>query len=145
MKREDLLKSKEFWLIQIQNDLLGILEEHLIKENINRTQLAKNLKVTKGYISQVFNGDFDHKISKMVELSLASGNAPILSFVNINKFIKADSEDKIFDLMPMQRPKLMTYEKESFTLNEQTKKQDKTPYFPASMVSDNQQHFSIPL
>lgn len=113
MKRKELLKSKEYWLIQIQNDLLGVLEEYLKKENINRTQFAEKLKVTKGYISQIFNGDFDHKISKMVELSLASGKVPVLSFVDINQFIKEDENDKIFELIPMQRPKPVTYKNQS--------------------------------
>ena len=40
-------------------------------KKLNRSQLAKKLGVTKGYITQVLNGDFDHRISKLVDLSLA--------------------------------------------------------------------------
>ncbi len=108
MKREALLQTKEYWLIQIQNDLFEILETYMKRENINRTQLAERLNVTKGYISQIFNGDFDHKISKLVDLSLFAGKVPILSFVDIDYFINEDSKDKVFDLIPMKRAKPMT-------------------------------------
>lgn len=47
---------------------------------INRTELAKRLGVSKGYISQVLNGDFDHRISKLVELALFIGYYPHITF-----------------------------------------------------------------
>lgn len=96
MKRADLLKSKEYWLVQIQNDLFSVIESYMKKENLNRTQLAEKLKVTKSYITQVLNGDFDHKISKLIEFSLASGKAPVLSFVDLDKYIKEDDENNSY-------------------------------------------------
>ena len=42
----------------------------------NRTQLAEHLGVTKGYVTQLLNGDYDHKLSKLVELSLKCGYVP---------------------------------------------------------------------
>ncbi len=40
------------------------------KENLTRTKLAEKLHVTKGYVTQVLNGNFDHKLSKLIELAL---------------------------------------------------------------------------
>jgi transcriptional regulator with XRE-family HTH domain len=51
------------------------------REGINRTQLAEHLGVSKGYVSQLLNGNFDHKISKLVELALAIGLCPKLELV----------------------------------------------------------------
>jgi transcriptional regulator with XRE-family HTH domain len=94
MKREDLFRHKEYWVVQIQNDLYGIIEEYMKKNGINRTQLAEKLNVTKGYITQILSGDFDHKVSKLVELALASGKAPVLHFVDLEKYIKDDAAGK---------------------------------------------------
>lgn len=84
MKREDLLKSKEYWLSKIQIDLFNQVENYLVNNHLNRTQLAEKLGVSKGYISQVLNGDADHRLSKLVELSLAVGVAPQITFTDLN-------------------------------------------------------------
>lgn len=47
---------------------------------MNKAQLAEHLGCSRGYVTQLLNGDFDHKISKLVELSLAIGMAPSVSF-----------------------------------------------------------------
>lgn len=140
MKREDLLKSKEYWLAQIQNDLFVAMETYMKSKRLNRTKLAEKLGVTKGYITQIFNGDFDHKISKLVELSLISGKAPFLSFVDMDKYIKEDKDDKTFELIPMKRPKLITY-----TLPEKEKRENDHQFIAASIVSNNSQIFSASL
>ena len=113
MKREDLLKSKEYWIVQIQNDLFGVMEEFMKREKLNRTQLAGKLGVSKGYITQIFNGDFDHKLSKLVELSLASGKAPILHFVDVDTLVKYDKENKIYELVTMVKADPTKYSKKN--------------------------------
>ena len=89
--REELLKSKEYWLVNIQNELFNLVDEYLEDNNINSTQFAEKLGVTKGYISQILNGDFNHRISKLVELSLAIGKAPKINFIDIEKYIDEDN------------------------------------------------------
>jgi transcriptional regulator with XRE-family HTH domain len=111
MKRKELLKSKEYWMVQIQNDLFGAIEKYMKSKNINRTKLAETLGVSKGYITQILNGDFDHKLSKLVELSLASNAAPILNFTNLDKFIDDDANDKCYELMSLPRPKFVIFTK----------------------------------
>lgn len=92
MEREELLKSKEYWLTKIQFDLFSMMDDYKSKHHINQTELGKILGVTKGYISQVMKGDYDHRISKMVELSLAFGKAPIIRFEDLSEYIKADEK-----------------------------------------------------
>src|ERR1700744_615419 len=94
MKRSELLKSKEYWLVNMQNSLFNVMEGYMKKKKLNRTGLANDLKVTKGYVTQILNGDFDHKISKFVDLSLACGKVPIVSFLDLEKYIKDDANDK---------------------------------------------------
>ena len=70
MERKDLLTSAGYWIAKAQIDLHNCAEEFMSKNQMNRTQMAKHLGVSKGYVSQILNGDYDHKLSKFVELSL---------------------------------------------------------------------------
>lgn len=80
MKREELLQSPEYWTTKAQLDLYFKVEEYLKDKKINRTDLARELGVSKSYISQVLNGDFDHRLSKLVELALHCGYKPIINY-----------------------------------------------------------------
>lgn len=90
MTRAEFLSSKGYWLSTIQLNLYAQLEEYMKENNLNRTQLAEKLGVTKGYVSQVLNGDFDHKISKLVDLALLMGKAPQITYKNLNQIIRDD-------------------------------------------------------
>lgn len=92
MDRKQLLNSKEYWLSKIQIDLFNQVSDYLEKNNMNRSELAKKLGVTKGYVSQILNGDSDHRLSKMVELSLAIGLIPDLRFKNLEEYLKTDEK-----------------------------------------------------
>lgn len=92
MNRKQLLSSKEYWLSKIQIDLFNQVSDYLEKNNMNRSELAKKLGVTKGYVSQILNGDSDHRLSKIVELSLAIGLIPDLRFKNLEEYLKTDEK-----------------------------------------------------
>ncbi|MDP4285081.1 MAG: helix-turn-helix transcriptional regulator [Bacteroidota bacterium] len=91
MKRDKVLRSPNYWLVQWQNDLYGVINKYMKNKNINRSQLAKELHVTKGYVTQILNGDFNHKINKLIELSLACGKIPIVNYIDLENYIKEDA------------------------------------------------------
>jgi transcriptional regulator with XRE-family HTH domain len=91
MKRQELLKNTGYWTSKIQFELYDELLDYMDKNNLNKSQFAKKLGVSKGYISQILNGDFNHKISKLVELSLAIGKIPKIDFINADEFIEEDA------------------------------------------------------
>ncbi len=66
MERKELLKQETYWLAKIQLDLYGQIENYLAVNNISKTAFAQQLGVSKGYVSQVLNGDFDHKLSRLM-------------------------------------------------------------------------------
>lgn len=113
MTRRDLLNSRAYVTSGIQLKLLNLIEEYMKEKKITRTELAKELKVSKGYITQILNADYDHKISKLVDLALSVNKMPLINFVDLERFIREDANDKIYELFPMQRPKRVTYEKSS--------------------------------
>lgn len=94
MDRKQLLSSKEYWLSKIQIELFNQVSNYLENNNMNRSELAKELGVTKGYVSQILNGDADHRISKIVELSLAIGLVPDIKFRDLAEYLKTDERCK---------------------------------------------------
>lgn len=93
--RRDLLKSREFWLTKIQMSLYSEIENYLKTNDLNKSQFAKKIGVSKSYVSQVLNGDFDHKLSKLIDLSLAIGKVPVVNFENLEKCILMDELDSL--------------------------------------------------
>lgn len=89
--RKELLSSKEYWLVNFQNTLFEQVEKYLEDHDISKSDFAKKLGVSKGYISQIMNGSFDHKVSKLIELSLAIEKAPVLKLENLSEYISADA------------------------------------------------------
>lgn len=83
----ELAFSREYWLTKIQNELYASVEQFLEQKGWTRTQFADHLGVTKGYVSQVLNGDFDHKLSKLIDLSLAVGVVPNIKFQEAEQYI----------------------------------------------------------
>ena len=78
---KELRSTPEYWTTRIQLDLYNHLQNYMTENGLNRTQLAQKLGVTKGYVTKILNGDFDHRLSKLVELSLAIGFIPKIDFI----------------------------------------------------------------
>lgn len=96
MTRNELVSSREYWISKIQLDLFNQIENYMTQHQLSRTQLAEKLGVTKGYVSQILNGDFDHKISKLVELALAIGLVPMVQYKPLKEvlFENKDAENE---------------------------------------------------
>lgn len=119
MNRKELLSSKEYWIAKIQIDLYNQVTNYLESNNINRSELAKRLGVTRGYVSQVLNGESNHRISKLVELSLAIGVVPDIKFKNMAEYLETDekcvnkSDQELMDSLTMIHNRgYMSYKKE---------------------------------
>ncbi|MBP8944807.1 MAG: helix-turn-helix transcriptional regulator [Paludibacteraceae bacterium] len=91
MKREELIQSKEYWITKIQIDLFNEVEAYMKANNLTRAQFAEKLGVSKGYVSQILNGEADHRISKLVELALSIGLVPSVSFEKIEDLLRRDN------------------------------------------------------
>lgn len=123
MKREELLKNKGYWISKIQIDLYNQLKNYMTEKNINQSKLAKELGVSKGYVSQVLNGDFNHRISTLVELSLAINKVPEISFKDLDQFISKDVDGfkpltwHVF-INPSDTSKIETFEESELTTGE---------------------------
>ena len=101
MEREELLKSEGYWTAKLQIDLYRELETFMERNKMNCTQLAKHLGCSKSYVSQLLNGNFDHKVSKLVKLAIAIGKAPVIEFKDIESFAAESTTPAI---RPCQSP-----------------------------------------
>jgi transcriptional regulator with XRE-family HTH domain len=54
---------------------------------MNQTKFVEKLGVTKGYVSQVMNGNFNYTLKKLIELSLAVNKVPVIKFQDIDELI----------------------------------------------------------
>ena len=96
MDRKEVLKSPEYWTAKTQIDLDNQAESFMKETGRNKTQLAEYLGVSKGYVSQLLNGDYDHRLSKFFELSLAFGVIPQIDFIPVGKYVSDDACSKQF-------------------------------------------------
>ena len=67
------MKSPEYWEAKTQIELYNLAENFMAVTDRHKSQLAEYLGVSKGYVSQLLNGDYDHRMSKFFELALAFG------------------------------------------------------------------------
>nr|WP_302828663.1 helix-turn-helix transcriptional regulator [uncultured Bacteroides sp.] len=95
--RAELLKNKGYWTAKLQTELFREISKFMQEKGMNNTQLAAYLGCSKGYVSQLLNGDFDHKLSKLVELSLTIGKAPLLEYVDMEQYISGDKESVVYE------------------------------------------------
>ena len=94
IKREELLKTEEYWFETLQNDIYRMVAEYIQKEGITQTKLAEQLGVSKGYISQIMNGNFNYTLKKMIELSLALNKVPAFQFKDCEQYIQEDKQKR---------------------------------------------------
>src|SRR6185312_11862114 len=91
MKREDVLRHPAYWFEDVQNELYSQVVDYMDREKINRSELAKRLKVSKGYVSQILNGNYNYTLKKWIELCLAIGIVPGV-YRKLDDVIEADKE-----------------------------------------------------
>ena len=93
LKHEELVNRPEYWLETIQNEIFRQVTEYLKVNNMTQSQLAVQLGVSKGYVSQVMKGEFNYTLKKLIELSLAVGKAPVILFKPLEEINLTENEE----------------------------------------------------
>ncbi|MFA4851453.1 MAG: helix-turn-helix domain-containing protein [Bacteroidales bacterium] len=118
-KKKDLIKSPEYWLENIQDEIFRLISEYMKKNKINQTELAKEWGVSKGYISQILNGNFNFSLLKFIELVIAVEKIPVIKFENISEYL-----NKIENLEQPKKTLFIKYENCQYTSVTQKSKEE---------------------
>src|SRR5690349_7823782 len=116
LSREEILSTPEYWFEEAQNELYRQVIEYKEKKGINQTQLAKELGVSKGYISQVLKGEFNYTLKKLMELSIAVGKVPQIEYKPLEQILHEDRQTKyisaeVYESQPANEPVFTVLEK----------------------------------
>jgi transcriptional regulator with XRE-family HTH domain len=103
--REDLLRSPIYWLTDVQIEVFNLLNTYMEENNLTQKQVAAKLNVSPSYVSQILNGNFNFTISKLIELALLVGKAPIIQFETIEQILKDEESQKRQAEMKVKRKK----------------------------------------
>lgn len=101
--REQLLSSPDYWFEEAQNELYRQVTAYQKERGINQTQLAQELGVTKGYVSQILKGNFNYTLKKLIEISLAIALVPKVTFTPLVSVIENDRKSAFMEL-PINQP-----------------------------------------
>jgi transcriptional regulator with XRE-family HTH domain len=96
--QEELNESPDYWFDQYQNDIYRVLEGYMNDRGMNKTELANTLGYSKGYISQLLNGGFNHSLRKLIELSLKVDKIPVLTFKDLKDHSSSQQGGKVIKL-----------------------------------------------
>lgn len=80
MTREELLKSPEYHLAGLQMSVYNMLEREKDIKNLTNFQLAKQLNISVARVKQILEGDYDGKVSQLIEIALKLGYTPEFKF-----------------------------------------------------------------
>lgn len=86
--RKDLLNSPAYWLTKMQIEVFNLLNTYMEENHLTQKQVAERLKVSPSYVSQILNGNLNFTISKLVELALLVGKAPVILFEPVEEILK---------------------------------------------------------
>lgn len=78
ISRKELYRTPEYWQERTQNDIFRAVHQYMEEKGHNQSTLATELGVSKGYISQILNGNFNFSLKKLIHLCLKLGIAPKL-------------------------------------------------------------------
>nr|WP_295932581.1 helix-turn-helix transcriptional regulator [uncultured Dyadobacter sp.] len=92
--REEIISGSTYWLTKVQIQVFNLLNTYMEENNLTQKQVAEKLNVSPSYVSQILNGNFNFTISKLIELALLVGKAPIIQFETIEEILKAETAQK---------------------------------------------------
>lgn len=102
-EREEILRGTGYWLAKVQIQVFNLLNTYMEENNLTQRQVAEKLNVSPSYVSQILNGNFNFTISKLIELALLVGKAPIIQFETIEQILKAEAAQRNAEVEPMRR------------------------------------------
>lgn len=87
--KERLVRGEVYWMETIQQAIHEALLAYMEKHDLNQTELGKNLGFTRGYVSQLMNGNFNLSQKKIIQLLLKMDMVPDLRIRTVDSYLAA--------------------------------------------------------
>jgi len=108
--RDKILNQSSYWVEGINSFLYNAILEYMEENDMNRTELASYLGISKGRVSQILNdGEINFSIEKVVQIALKVNKFPIFELKDKNSYL----ED--LDTITHKTKDLSYYEIDSFS------------------------------
>jgi transcriptional regulator with XRE-family HTH domain len=87
--REKILNQSSYWVEGINSFLYNAILDYMETNNINRTELAEHLGISKGRVSQILNdGEINFSIEKVIQIALKIDKFPVFEFKDKKEYLK---------------------------------------------------------
>lgn len=86
--REKILNQPSYWVEGINSFLYNAILEYMEENNMNRTELASHLGISKGRVSQILNdGEINFSIEKVVQIALKVNKFPVFELKDKDSYL----------------------------------------------------------
>lgn len=107
--KEKILNEPSFWIEGINGFLYDAIVSYMKENDLNQTQLAEYLGISKGRVSQILNdGEINFSIAKIIEIALKIGKYPVFKLEDKKEYLNHSQKDE--NVVNM----VMDYDTESF-------------------------------
>jgi len=91
--REKILSQSSYWVEGVNGSLYNAVLSYMEANNLNRTQLASHLGISKGRVSQILNdGEINFSLQKIIEIALKVGKYPVFEFQDKEAYLQKESK-----------------------------------------------------
>lgn len=91
-ENNDLLKYPNYLLSTYQLEIYKQLGLYMEENKLRKKDIAKQLKFSNSYISQILKGKFNFTLKKLIELGLAINKVPYLEFIDKDEYWRREKE-----------------------------------------------------
>lgn len=95
MDRKDLIRSKEYWLSDIQIKLYNLVKNYIEKNKLTEKEAAKRLDLYDSQLESLLKGEYNGSLSSIINILLKTGFVPIFEPLSFNEYELADFAKKL--------------------------------------------------
>lgn len=92
LTHEELLEHPNYLLTTYQLEIYNQLSAYMKANNLQKQDIAEKLNVSRPYVSQILNGDFNFTLKKLIQLGLMMNKVPYLEFIDPEEYWRREKE-----------------------------------------------------
>lgn len=83
MTRKQLLKSKEYWFVQMQMHLYEVVSKYMSRTGKTNEQMCEKLDISQRTLKKIRDGEWDNTIHEYISILLACDKVPVIRIENL--------------------------------------------------------------